>query len=146
MASVLTIGRLARRAGVNVETVRYYQRIGLVDEPGKPAEGFRTYAPEAVDRITFIKRAQALGFSLDEVRELLEIGDGHCADVCARAEEKRQRMYKLREERRKAWEKKKEERKKKQEELKKKKEELKKKKEESIRKWREAREAKKQEG
>ena len=92
MAAALTIGRLARKAGVNVETVRYYQRIGLVDEPGKPAEGFRTYAPETVDRITFIKRAQALGFSLDEVRELLEIGDGHCADVRARAEEKRDRV------------------------------------------------------
>ena len=92
MAAALTIGRLARKAGVNVETVRYYQRIGLVDEPGKPAEGFRTYAAETVDRITFIKRAQALGFSLDEVRELLEIGDGHCADVRARAEEKRERV------------------------------------------------------
>lgn len=92
MAAALTIGRLARKAGVNVETVRYYQRIGLVDEPGKPAEGFRSYAPETVDRITFIKRAQVLGFSLDEVRELLEIGDGHCADVRARAEEKRERV------------------------------------------------------
>ncbi len=89
MAMALTIGRLARRAGVNVETVRYYQRIGLVEEPGKPAQGFRTYAPEIIDRITFIKRAQALGFSLDEVRELLKIGDGHCVDVRARAEQKR---------------------------------------------------------
>jgi len=92
MARALTIGRLARRAGVNVETVRYYQRIGLVREPVKPLEGFRTYAPETIDRITFIKRAQGLGFSLDEVRELLEIGDGHCADVRARAEEKRERV------------------------------------------------------
>lgn len=88
----LTIGRLARKAGVNVETVRYYQRIGLVPEPQKPAGGFRRYAPETIDRITFIKRAQALGFSLDEVRELLELGDGHCADVRARAEEKRARI------------------------------------------------------
>lgn len=92
MASKLTIGRLARAAGVNVETVRYYQRVRLVDEPGKPAEGFRTYPPDTVDRITFIKRAQALGFNLNEVRELLEIGDGHCADVRARAEEKRDRV------------------------------------------------------
>ena len=87
----LTIGRLAQAAGVNVETVRYYQRIDLVEEPGKPAEGFRTYSPHTVDRI-IIKRAQALGFSLDEVRELLEIGDGHCADVRTRAEEKRDRV------------------------------------------------------
>ena len=92
MNVALTIGRLACKAGVNVETVRYYQRIGLVEEPGKPAEGFRIYSPDTVDRITFIKRAQVLGFSLDEVRELLEIGDGHCADVRSRAEEKRDRV------------------------------------------------------
>jgi MerR family mercuric resistance operon transcriptional regulator len=85
----LTIGRLARAAGVNVETIRYYQRVGLIEEPSKPAEGFRRYPPEAWARIVFIKRAQRLGFNLDEIRELLELGDGHCADVRSRAEEKR---------------------------------------------------------
>ena len=85
----LTIGRVARSAQVNVETVRYYQRVGLVAEPRKPRQGYRLYPPEAVDRITFIKRAQRLGFSLVEIGELLELRDGHCADVRAWAEEKR---------------------------------------------------------
>lgn len=91
IASVLTIGRLARRAGVNVETVRHYQRIGLIDEPGKPAEVFRTCTSATFNCITFIKRAQALRCSLDEVRGLLDIGTGHCANVRARTEEKLQR-------------------------------------------------------
>ena len=87
--ATLTIGRLARAAGVNVETVRYYQRLGLVDEPAKPESGFRHYSADTLDRIVFIKRAQQLGFRLEEIRELLELGDGHCADVRNRAEEKR---------------------------------------------------------
>ena len=85
----MTIGRVARSAGVNVETVRYYQRVGLVAEPPKPRQGYRLYPSQAVDRITFIKRAQRLGFSLDEIGELLELRDGHCADVRTRAEDKR---------------------------------------------------------
>lgn len=87
--ATLTIGRLARAAGVNVETVRYYQRLGLVDEPPKPESGFRHYSADALDRIVFIKRAQQLGFRLEEIRELLELGDGRCADVRAKAEQKR---------------------------------------------------------
>ncbi len=90
--ATLTIGRLARAAGVNVETVRYYQRLGLVDEPIKPERGFRQYPADTLDRIVFIKRAQQLGFRLEEIRELLELGDGHCADVRARAEEKRRQV------------------------------------------------------
>ncbi len=89
MNKPLTIGHVARTAGVNVETIRYYQRVGILVEPAKPLEGFRTYPPETVDRIRFIKRAQQLGFSLQEVSELLELGDGHCDDVRLRAEEKR---------------------------------------------------------
>ena len=85
----LTIGRLARVAGVNVETVRYYQRVGLIKEPRKPLEGFRHYPADTVDRINFIKRAQQLGFRLQEIGELLELGDGRCTDVRSRAEEKR---------------------------------------------------------
>ncbi len=84
----LTIGFLARAAGVNLETVRYYQRIGLVEEPDKPLSGFRYYPPETIERIKFIKRAQKLGFSLQEIRELLELGDGHCQDVRERAAHK----------------------------------------------------------
>ncbi len=69
----LTIGRLAEVAGVNIETIRYYQRRGLLDEPLKPLGGHRRYAPEQAKRVRFIKRAQALGFTLDEVGALLSL-------------------------------------------------------------------------
>ena len=82
MAERRTIGILARQAGVNVETIRYYQRRGLVPEPAKPLGGTRSYAPEHVQRLRFIKRAQQLGFSLEEVAELLSLEDGlHCHEV-----------------------------------------------------------------
>ena len=87
-ADTLTIGRLARAAGVHVETVRYYQRVGLVHEPAKPPGGFRVYPPETVERIRFIKRAQQLGFSLQDIAHLLELGDGHCDNVREQAEAK----------------------------------------------------------
>jgi len=90
--SQLTIGRLAQAASVNVETIRYYQRVGLVKEPSKPAQGFRVYPIDAVDQIKFIKRAQQLGFSLKEIAELLILGTGRCKDVRKRAEEKRDRI------------------------------------------------------
>jgi MerR family transcriptional regulator, mercuric resistance operon regulatory protein len=67
----LTIGHIARAAGVNVETVRYYQRRGLVNLPPKRTRGFRYYTPEIANRVRFIKRAQALGMSLKEVHRLL---------------------------------------------------------------------------
>lgn len=86
---MLTIGRVAKAAGVNLQTVRYYQRRGLIEQPPKPLSGYRRYPPEAVDRIRFIKRAQALGFSLAEIGELLELGDGRCADVRRVAEHQR---------------------------------------------------------
>ena len=89
MAKSLTIGPVARAAGVNVETVRYYQRVGILNEPAKPAEGYRVYPADTIDRIRFIKRAQQLGFSLQEIAELLELGDGCCDDVRQRAEQKR---------------------------------------------------------
>jgi MerR family mercuric resistance operon transcriptional regulator len=68
----LTIGYIARAAGVNIETVRYYQRRGLVSLPPKRARGFRYYTPEIAGRVRFIKRAQALGMSLREVQRLLK--------------------------------------------------------------------------
>jgi len=67
----LTIGRLATEAGVNLETVRYYERQGLMPKPPRTASGYRLYSADAVRRLRFIKRAQELGFSLREVRELL---------------------------------------------------------------------------
>lgn len=76
----MTIGRLAAAGGVNVETVRYYQRRGLMPEPEKPQSGVRTYSSAALARLRFIRRAQPLGFSLDEIRELLELqGGGACS-------------------------------------------------------------------
>ncbi|QGQ21219.1 MerR family DNA-binding protein [Gimesia benthica] len=72
--SQLTIGRVAQAAGVGVETVRFYERKGLVDQPRIKAP-FREYPPEAIDRIRFIKRAQELGFTLAEVEQLLSIAD-----------------------------------------------------------------------
>lgn len=71
-----TIGRLAQLAGVNVETIRYYERRGLLDRPPKPAGGHRRYPSSAVSRMRFIRRAQQLGFTLDEVAELLRLEDG----------------------------------------------------------------------
>jgi len=68
----LTIGKLAEMAGVGVETVRFYQRKELLREP-KTSSGFRTYSEEDAQRIAFIKRAQDLGFTLSEVKELLEL-------------------------------------------------------------------------
>ncbi|GMR08629.1 MAG: Hg(II)-responsive transcriptional regulator [Gammaproteobacteria bacterium] len=85
----LTIGRLARKAGVNLETIRYYQRVGIISEPAKPLQGYRQYPADTIDRIHFIKRSQQLGFSLQEIAELLQLGDGHCSDVRQRAIHKR---------------------------------------------------------
>lgn len=78
----LTIGRLAAEAGVNVETIRYYQRRGLMAEPNKPINGQRRYAADAVRRVYFIKRAQVLGFTLEEIGSLLELDEAHaCAET-----------------------------------------------------------------
>ena len=90
----LTIGLLAKAAEVNLETVRYYQRIGLINEPIKPSQGYRIYPEETLSRIKFIKRAQQLGFSLQEIQELLELGDGHCDDIRIKAEQKQTQIDK----------------------------------------------------
>ncbi|MGA2549531.1 MAG: MerR family DNA-binding protein [Burkholderiaceae bacterium] len=73
---VLTIGRLAKAAGVGIETIRYYQRRGLLPVPSLASGAFRQYPVALVDRIGFIKRAQDLGFSLEEISELLALGEG----------------------------------------------------------------------
>ncbi|MBI3042955.1 MAG: MerR family DNA-binding protein [Betaproteobacteria bacterium] len=87
--TALTIGTLARDAGVNIQTIRFYQRRGLLAMPIRPPGGVRRYAPDAAARIRFIKRAQVLGFSLDEVAVLLGLSDGrHCAETKALAEKK----------------------------------------------------------
>lgn len=71
-----TIGDVAEAAGVGVETIRYYERRGLVPQPGRAMGAYRRYGRDHVDRIRFIKRAQTLGFSLEEVATLLELEDG----------------------------------------------------------------------
>jgi MerR family mercuric resistance operon transcriptional regulator len=87
----LTVGKLAQAAGVGVETIRFYERRGLLQQPEKKARGYREYAPDDVARIRFIKDAQALGFTLQEIGELLQLeadGRAQCGDVQARAEQK----------------------------------------------------------
>ncbi|EMM6789211.1 Hg(II)-responsive transcriptional regulator [Pseudomonas aeruginosa] len=84
MATDLTIGKLANAAGVSVETIRYYQRRGLLDEPAKPLGGHRHYPQGMVKRLSFIKRAQALGFTLTEIGGLLTL-DESCACTETRA-------------------------------------------------------------
>lgn len=71
-----TIGALAKKAGVSVETIRFYQRRGLLDEPERPLGGVRRYTEGAVRRVRFIKEGQKLGFTLDEIAELLGLEDG----------------------------------------------------------------------
>lgn len=87
----LTSGQLARTAQVNVETVRYYERRELLPEPPRRQSGYRQYTQKDVARIRFIKRAQKLGFTLEEISELLALRidpDTTCADIKAQAEKK----------------------------------------------------------
>ena len=84
----LTIGEVAKQAGVGVETIRFYERKGLVDQPARPDSGFRRYDAQTPRRIRFIRHAQELGFSLREIRELLDLRIDpavSCADVKAKA-------------------------------------------------------------
>lgn len=82
----MTVGRLAHVAGVNIETIRYYQRRGLLATPRKPVSGVRRYSPEILARLRFIRRAQELGFTLREIAELLKLGDSSCKETRAIAE------------------------------------------------------------
>lgn len=85
----MTIGTLAREAGVNVETIRYYQRLKLLEEPVRPPGGVRRYSQAAASRVRFIKRAQELGFSLAEIRRLLRLGEPQtCGEARQLAAEK----------------------------------------------------------
>ena len=85
----LTIGAFAKAAGVNVETIRFYQRKGLLPEPDKPLGGIRRYDPAVLARLRFIKAAQRLGFSLEEVGDLLKLDDGSsCREAREQAERK----------------------------------------------------------
>ncbi|NII09100.1 heavy metal-responsive transcriptional regulator [Oleiagrimonas sp. C23AA] len=68
-----SIGTVARRAGVGVDTIRYYEREGLLPAPARRASGYRVYGDQAIEQLRFIRRAKELGFSLDEVRELMAL-------------------------------------------------------------------------
>lgn len=84
-------GMVAAEAGVNVQTLRYYERRGILTEPRRTDSGYREYNPDAVRLIRFIKRAQELGFTLDEIEELLHLRDSKqasCAEVKATAQAK----------------------------------------------------------
>jgi MerR family transcriptional regulator, mercuric resistance operon regulatory protein len=82
--SALTIGTLSRRTAVNVETIRFYERIGVLPKPPRSSGGHRLYSPDHLKRLTFVRRSRELGFSLDEVRGLLRLVEGgyySCAEV-----------------------------------------------------------------
>ncbi len=80
------IGELAQAAGVHVETVRYYQRRGLLARPPRPGRGWRVYDEAVLRRLRFIRRAQAMGFTLDEVEQLLRFRDGGGSHACAQVQ------------------------------------------------------------
>ena len=87
----LSVGQLAKRCGVNAQTVHFYEREGLLPKPPRTAGGYRAFPSDAVARVCFIKQAQAVGFALDEVRELLELRnhpETACPQVQRRAEDK----------------------------------------------------------
>lgn len=99
----VTIGALARSAGVGADTVRYYEREGLLPKPARTASGYRTYAPDAASRLRFIRRAKDLGFSLGDIRDLLALSSDRDHGVHgvrqraqARLDEVEQRLRELR--------------------------------------------------
>jgi MerR family transcriptional regulator, copper efflux regulator len=89
--SGLTIGEVAEQGGVHIETLRYYERRGLLEKPPRSASNYRQYPEAAVRRVRFVKRAQALGFSLNDIKELLSLQaapEAGCAEIRAHAEAK----------------------------------------------------------
>lgn len=87
----LTIGQVARRSGVGIETVRFYEREGLLAKPARTASGYRQFDENVITRLRFIQRAKELGFTLNEIKELLSLrvdAETSCEDVRARAEAK----------------------------------------------------------
>jgi len=84
----MTIGQLARAAEVNVETVRYYQRVGLLPVPPRPQGGYRCYSDADLSRLRFIRRAKTTGFPLKDIQVLLQLDEKNCADVRELAEHK----------------------------------------------------------
>lgn len=83
MKKPLFIGQVAEAAGIKPDTVRFYEKVGLLPKPERAASGYRVYAQSAVKRVLFIRKAQALGFSLDEIQRILTLR-AHGAEPCAR--------------------------------------------------------------
>jgi len=86
---MLTIGTMAKRTGTRVQTIRYYEQIGLLPEPGRTAGGQRRYDDDDLDRLAFIRHSRDLGFGLDAIRELLDLADRperSCSDIDAIAQ------------------------------------------------------------
>lgn len=81
--SALTIGLLAAATGTNVETIRYYEKIGLLQAPARTASNYRAYGASELARLSFVRRARDLGFSLDQVRALLDLSDDRTKSCCA---------------------------------------------------------------
>ena len=85
-AQEFPIGALASESGVNIETIRYYEKAGVMPKPGRSTGGYRLYTAEHLKRLTFIRRGRELGFTLDDLRGLLRLVDGHnytCSEVRA---------------------------------------------------------------
>jgi len=84
----MKISELAKSAGVNIETIRYYERRKLITQPKKPTQGYRTYSKITLERVLFIKRAKELGFTLGEIANLLLLGEGDCLSIQEIAQKK----------------------------------------------------------
>lgn len=100
---MLRIGEVSKRSGIGIEALRFYEKSGLLDKPSRTYSGYRVYGPEILERLAFIKRAQALGFSLDEIRRIVDDarrGESPCDEVreivSRRLEELDERMRELR--------------------------------------------------
>jgi len=88
-SSHIAIGRLSKQTGTNIETIRYYERVGLVPTPARSSGGYRLYSPDHLKQLNFVRRARTLGFSIGEVRTLLRLADERkrpCAEVRVVAE------------------------------------------------------------
>lgn len=82
----MSIGALSKQSGVNIETIRYYERISIMPAPARSTGGYRMYAPSHLKRLIFVRRGRELGFGIEELRELLRLVDGH-AYTCAQIHE-----------------------------------------------------------
>lgn len=94
-SSILTIGHLARHTGTKVETIRFYEKNGLLPQPSRTEGNYRSYEQDHLNRLSFIRRARDLGFSLDQIREFLKLSDDRsqsCAAVDAIAKEHRKEV------------------------------------------------------